>query len=96
MAILADLNKLSSEQLVAIILQQQEAAKAKITFRVNDKPVTDPKTKETKPGSRSLSIFGIGRFPPTLYASQWLRILDAAEQLRAFIAANHSSLAWKE
>ena len=95
MATLPDLTKLSQEQLVAIILAQQEAAKAKVSFRVNDGPVKDPKTGAVSPGKRGISILGLGRIPPTLYASQWLRIIDHADELRAFIEANRSRLAWK-
>jgi hypothetical protein len=49
-----------------------------------------------KPGSRGLSIYGLGQRPIFAYASQWLRILDKADELRAFIEANRSALAWKD
>ncbi len=37
-----------------------------------------------------------GRFPVTLYAAQWLRLLDFADQIKAFIGANKAKLAWKD
>jgi hypothetical protein len=38
----------------------------------------------------------MGRFPVTLYKEQWLRLLDMADDIRAFIAANESQLKAKE
>ena len=35
-----------------------------------------------------VSIYGLGRFPVTLYKEQWLRLLDMADDIRAFIAEN--------
>jgi hypothetical protein len=39
-----------------------------------------------------VSVYGLGRFPITLYKEQWWKLLDMAEQIRAFIAENESSL----
>ncbi len=39
-----------------------------------------------------LSVYGLGRFPVTLYKEQWLRLLDQADDIRAFIAANAGQL----
>ena len=44
----------------------------------------------------ALSIYGMGRFPVTLYKEQWLRLLDMSEDIRAFIAANEPHLKAKE
>ncbi len=38
----------------------------------------------------ALSIYGMGRFPVTLYKEQWLKLLDMTDDIRAFIAANES------
>jgi hypothetical protein len=35
-----------------------------------------------------VSVYGLGRFPVTLYYEQWIRLLDAAPQLRAFLEEN--------
>ncbi|MDM7997969.1 MAG: hypothetical protein QUT30_20045 [Acidobacteriota bacterium] len=40
----------------------------------------------------ALSVYGLGRFPVTLYKEQWLRILDMAEEIRAFISQNEAQL----
>ena len=39
-----------------------------------------------------LSVYGLGRFPVTLYKEQWLKLLDMADELRAFIAENAAAL----
>ena len=44
----------------------------------------------------AVSISGMGRFPVTLYKEQWLKLLDMADEIRAFIAANESQLKAKE
>ena len=43
-----------------------------------------------------LSIYGMGRFPVTLYKEQWLKLLDMADDIRAFIAANETQLKAKD
>ena len=43
-----------------------------------------------------LSVYGMGRFPVTLYKEQWLKLLDLAGEIRAFIAAHESELKSKE
>jgi len=43
-----------------------------------------------------LSVYGMGRFPVTLYKEQWLKLLGLADEIRAFIAANESQLKAKE
>ena len=43
-----------------------------------------------------VSVYGMGRFPVTLYKEQWTRLLDMADEIRAFIAANESQLKAKE
>ena len=35
-----------------------------------------------------LSVYGLGRFPVTLYYEQWTRLLDAGEKLREFLEEN--------
>jgi hypothetical protein len=43
----------------------------------------------------AVSIYGMGRFPVTLYKEQWLKLLDMSDQIRAFIAANDARLKTK-
>jgi hypothetical protein len=40
----------------------------------------------------ALSVYGLGRFPVTLYKEQWLRLLDMTEDIRGFIKQNESQL----
>jgi hypothetical protein len=44
----------------------------------------------------ALSVYGMGRFPVTLYKEQWLKLLGMADEIQAFIAANESNLKSKE
>ena len=44
----------------------------------------------------ALSVYGMGRFPVTLYKEQWLKLLEMSEDIRAFIKANESLLKTKE
>ena len=43
-----------------------------------------------------LSVYGMGRFPITLYKEQWLKLLDMSDAIRAFIAANAGQLRAKD
>jgi hypothetical protein len=38
-----------------------------------------------------VSVYGLGRFPVTLYYEQWVRLLDATPQLREFLEENKAS-----
>jgi hypothetical protein len=40
----------------------------------------------------ALSVYGLGRFPVTLYKEQWLRLLDMTEEIRTFIKQNEVQL----
>jgi hypothetical protein len=44
----------------------------------------------------AVSIYGMGRFPVTLYKEQWLKLLDMSAEIRAFIAANEAHLKTKD
>jgi len=72
----------SKEDLVARIaqLEKQLGSKqsGKLEFKVGDKG--------------GVSVYGLGRFPVTLYYEQWNKLLDSAEDLRAFLEANKSHL----
>jgi hypothetical protein len=64
---------------------ENEALKAKTTratsIRVSEKG--------------GVSVYGLGRFPVTLYKEQWLKLLDMAEELKVFIAENDGKLKTK-
>jgi hypothetical protein len=44
----------------------------------------------------ALSVYGMGRFPVTLYKEQWLRLLVIADEIKAFIESNNDRLKTKE
>ena len=64
-------------------LEQQARAKkpAELEFRVSEKG--------------GIRVYGLGRFPVTLYYEQWTRLLDRAGELRTFIEENKSKLKLK-
>ena len=74
------------EELLARIaeLEKQSASKksGKLEFRVG--------------GKGGVSVYGLGRFPVTLYYEQWVRLLDAAGDLRAFLEGNKDRLKLKD
>ena len=43
-----------------------------------------------------VSVYGLGRFPVTLYYEQWMRLLGAVDELRGFIEENKSRLKTKD
>ena len=43
-----------------------------------------------------LSVYGLGRFPVTLYKEQWTKLLGMADDIRAFIAQHDAELKAKE
>ena len=65
-------------------LEQQVAKRrtGNLEFRVSEKG--------------GVSVYGLGRFPVTLYYEQWMRLLDASEQLRSFIDENKAKLKLKQ
>jgi len=44
----------------------------------------------------ALSVYGLGRFPVTLYQEQWVKLLDLEADIRAFIAEHQAELKKKE
>lgn len=62
------------------------------------------KSKKTSSGTLSmkvsekgaLSIYGMGRFPITLYKEQWVKLLTITEDIKQFIKDNDSKLKTKE
>jgi hypothetical protein len=43
-----------------------------------------------------VSVYGMGRFPVTLYKEQWTKLLDMAEEIRTFIRDHESELKTKD
>jgi len=75
----------TKETLLARIaeLEKQSGTKksGKVEFKVGEKG--------------GVSVYGLGRFPVTLYYGQWIRLLDVAGDLRAFLEENKSRLKLK-
>ena len=44
----------------------------------------------------AVSLYGLGRFPVTLYKEQWLKVLEMGDEIRAFVRDNDSKLKAKE
>ncbi|MGD9764158.1 MAG: hypothetical protein AB7V27_10625 [Candidatus Binatia bacterium] len=44
----------------------------------------------------AISVYGLGRFPVTLYQEQWNKLLDRADEIRDFIRVNQDQLKKKE
>jgi len=44
----------------------------------------------------AVSVYGLGRFPVTLYREQWEKLLAMADEIKAFIAENSDRLKVKE
>jgi hypothetical protein len=43
-----------------------------------------------------LSVYGLGRFPVTLYKEQWIRLLDQADEIKEFLKQNDQQLKAKQ
>jgi len=63
-------------------LRTKAASRTSISMKVSEKG--------------ALSVYGLGRFPITLYGQQWLRLLGEAETIKQFVADHHGQMAWKE
>ena len=59
-------------------LKASNARRGGVSFKVSEKG--------------GVSVYGLGRFPVTLYKEQWARLLDMADDIRAFIRENDSKL----
>ena len=62
--------------------QQGQRRTGSLEFRVGEKG--------------GVSVYGLGRFPVTLYYEQWQRLLGASDKLREFLEENKSKLKLKE
>jgi len=66
---------------------------AELEKRVGGRPTGSLEFRVGEKGG--VSVYGLGRFPVTLYYEQWLRLLDASEALRAFLEENKHRLKLK-
>ena len=70
-------------------LERLQAENAKLKSK--DSAGLSPRSAEG-----AVFLYGMGRFPVTLYKEQWLRILASAPEIEAFIRENDSKLKTKE
>lgn len=70
-------------------LQAKQAAPRTISFKVTAKKPDGSGT------DGAISAYGLGRFPVTLYAGGWERLMDVKDELLAFIAANEALVSRK-
>jgi hypothetical protein len=63
-------------------LEKQPRRTGSLEFRVSEKG--------------GVSIYGLGRFPVTLYYEQWKRLLDVSDKLGEFLEENKTKLKLKE
>jgi hypothetical protein len=63
-------------------LKQAKPARGTLSMKVSEKG--------------ALSIYGMGRFPVTLYKEQWLKLMGIADEIKDFIEANDSKLKTKD
>ncbi len=63
-------------------MKAQKVRTGELSFKVSEKG--------------AVSVYGLGRFPVTLYQEQWVRLLGVAEDLKTFIQENSSKLKVKE
>ncbi len=80
----------TAEQKLARLEAENKALKDQISER---KP-GELRLKISEKGG--LSVYGLGRFPVTLYKEQWTRLLQQADEIKKFIEANDHSLKAKQ
>jgi hypothetical protein len=75
------------------ILQELERLKAEnAALKARSAKGLSMKVSETG----AVSVYGLGRFPVTLYKEQWWKLLEMADDIRAFIRDNEAQLKAKE
>lgn len=85
------LNTMASEEEL-----QAEIAKLRAENEALKKPVARGQMSLKVSEKGALSVYGLGRFPVTLYREQWEKLLGMADQIRQFIQDNDSQLKKKE
>ncbi|HUO35584.1 MAG TPA: hypothetical protein VMU43_11395 [Candidatus Acidoferrum sp.] len=77
-----------------------EPTREELLARIAELEKESPKRKGTlefRVGEKGgVSVYGLGRFPVTLYYEQWKRLLDVSDDLRTFLEENKSRLKLKD
>ena len=76
--------ELTTEQRLAEAIKRAEAAEA--ALKASKAPKGSPTIKVSSKGG--LSVYGLGRWPVTLYASQWRTLLNASEDIKKALEIN--------
>ena len=94
MAVLQDVSKANGKDKdTADLMAQLEALKAE-NQRLKEARTSRISFKVSEKGA--VSVYGLGRFPVTLYRSQWDRLIQAMPGLKAFIEAHSDQLTSKD
>ncbi len=75
-------------------LARLEAENRELREQVEQRKTGQLRLKVSEKGG--LSVYGLGRFPVTLYKEQWLRLLDYADTIRSFLKDNDHLLKAKQ
>src|SRR2546427_510359 len=68
----------------------------RLSMKVTEPRAANPAKNDKGSTGGAISLYGLGRFPVTLYRSQWERLIAAHEDITAFIAAHADKLATKD
>ena len=67
---------------IAELEKKSERGSGELSFKIGEKG--------------GVSVYGLGRFPVTLYYEQWIRLLETAPKLREFMESNKGKLKLRE
>ena len=85
-----DNGEITAEEYIA----ELEAEKTTLESKLHKQQTAQFRLKVSEKGA--LSIYGMGRFPVTLYKEQWTKLLDMSDDIRAFIKENEGKLKTKQ
>lgn len=86
-------NTLNQAALLAMI-EELKQSNAALQMSLAKKATTSGGIKVSEKGGAS--VYGIGRFPVTLYKSQWIKLLAKSEEIKQFLIDNNDLLKVKE
>ena len=82
----------------------EETAEQKLARLEAENKALKEQIEERKPGQLrlkisekgGLSVYGLGRFPVTLYKEQWARLLEQGEEIKKFLKEHDQDLKAKQ
>lgn len=89
-AMIAELAKLRAENEK---LKAKAASRSRLTVKV--KPLGE-KAEDGTDFKGNVAVYGLGKYPVTLYPQQWLKLLAIADDIKAEIETHKASLSWKD